>query len=233
MMWHRGAVPPAHTTARERARAAVLEEIKDEARRQLADVGAAGLSLRSVARELGMVSSGIYRYYASRDELLTALIVDSYADLAAATRRAVDRAGEDGREVWRAACAAIRTWARRHPQEYALLYGSPVPGYAAPETTIAPATDVYRALAEAVRRSPRRGRRRTELPPALAADAARMAAELELDDDPTRVIGLLCAWATVFGLVSLEAFGHTRGVVEDGDALFAHRVDALADELGL
>jgi AcrR family transcriptional regulator len=184
-----------------------------------------------------MPSSGIYRYFPSRDELLTALIVDAYAELAAAAQRAVDRAGDDGRAIWRAACGAIRTWARRHPQEYALLYGSPVPGYAAPSDTVPPATEVYRALAEAVRRTPRRAARRggrdADLPPALAADAERVAADLGLEDDPDRVVRLLCAWATVFGLVSLEAFGHTNGVVEDGDALFAHRIESLADDLGI
>src|SRR5215218_202301 len=116
---------------RARVRQELTSEIKSVARRQLATEGA-DLSLRAVARELGMVSSAIYRYFPSRDELLTALIVDSYRDLAGAAERAVARAGDDPRAIWRAACAAIHTWSRRHPHEYALLYGSPVPGYAAP-----------------------------------------------------------------------------------------------------
>jgi AcrR family transcriptional regulator len=226
---------PAHTTARERARESVIAEIKAEAKRQLGDAGAAGLSLRAVGRELGMVSSAIYRYFPSRDELLTALIVDSYLDLAAAAERALGRAGDDAREQWRAACRAIRTWARRHPHEYALLYGSPVPGYAAPQDTIDPATAVYRALLEPVRAAGgRRGRGRSApLPKPLAADAVRVAAELDLDVDAERMVRLLDALTGLFGHVSFELFGHTHGVIEDHEAFFDHRVERLADDIGL
>jgi AcrR family transcriptional regulator len=226
----------AHTTARERARAAVIDEIKAEARRQLGESGAAGLSLRAVARELGMVSSGIYRYFPSRDELLTALIIDSYLDLAAAAQRALDRAGDEPREQWRGACQAIRGWARRHPHEYALLYGSPVPGYAAPQDTIGPATEVYRTLIAPLRgrATERRGGRRAEaLPLSLEADATRVAADLELAVDPARMVRLLDALTGLFGHVSFELFGHTHGVIEDHDAFFAHRVERLADDVGL
>src|ERR1700743_118342 len=76
-------------TARERARVELTREIKEEARRQLAEAGAGGLSLRAVARELGMVSSALYRYSPSRDELLTALIIDAYDAIGAAAERAM------------------------------------------------------------------------------------------------------------------------------------------------
>jgi AcrR family transcriptional regulator len=151
--------PPASVarTARERARAELTREIKEEARRQLADVGADALSLRAVARELGMVSSALYRYYPSKDELLTALIIDAYDALGAAAETAIASAsvtqpasgarpasgtepgGTLARARWIAAGHAIRSWALAHPHEYALIYGSPVPGYRAPEATIAPA----------------------------------------------------------------------------------------------
>ena len=129
----------ASRTARERVRAELTREITDVARGQLATEGAGGLSLRAVARELGMVSSAIYRYFPSRDDLLTALIIDGYnaigeaAEQADAGCPAGDFAGR-----WRAVCQAIRDWALAHPHEYALVYGSPVPGYQAPEQTIGP-----------------------------------------------------------------------------------------------
>jgi AcrR family transcriptional regulator len=126
-------------TARERARAQITREIKDEARRQLAEQGAQRLSLRAVARELGMVSSALYRYFASRDELLTALIIDAYDALGAAAEAAVAAGPAAVRDRWRACCHAARDWAIAHPHEYALIYGSPVPGYQAPAETIAPA----------------------------------------------------------------------------------------------
>ena len=128
-------------TARERVRAELTREITEVARRQLANDGAAGLSLRAVAREMGMASSAVYRYFASRDDLLTALIIDGYnavSDAVEAAEAACPRADHLGR--WLAVCRAVRAWALAHPHEYALLYGSPVPGYQAPQDTIAPAT---------------------------------------------------------------------------------------------
>src|ERR1700760_1979543 len=129
-------------TARERARAELTREIKEEARRQLADAGANGLSLRAVARELGMVSSALYRYYPRRDDLLTALIIDAYDAIGEAPEGGAAAPGTAGRAGGTAACHAIRDWARSHPHEYALIYGSPVPGYRAPEATIGPAARV-------------------------------------------------------------------------------------------
>jgi AcrR family transcriptional regulator len=144
--------PNAPRTARERARAELTREIKEAARRQLAAVGADGLSLRAVSRELGMVSSALYRYYPSRDDLLTALIIDAYTALGEAAEGAIagvrPGAGADaGRARWVAACGAIRAWAVANPHEYALIYGSPVPGYRAPDATIGPAARVPFALA--------------------------------------------------------------------------------------
>jgi AcrR family transcriptional regulator len=139
--------PSASRTARERARAELTREIKEEARRQLAASGAQGLSLRAVARELGMVSSAIYRYFPSRDELLTGLIIDAYDALGEAAEGAdsvVPPTNIRGR--WRAVCGAIRAWALAHPHEYALIYGSPVPGYQAPRATVASAIRVVRVL---------------------------------------------------------------------------------------
>jgi len=130
----------ASRTARERVRAELTREITDVARGQLATEGAGGLSLRAVAREMGMVSSAIYRYFPSRDDLLTALIVDGYNAIGAVAEQA-DAACPAGEYAgrWLAVCRAIRDWALAHPYEYALVYGSPVPGYQAPQQTIGPA----------------------------------------------------------------------------------------------
>src|SRR5262245_31282308 len=127
-------------TARARARAELTIEIKEEARRQLAAEGAQRLSLRAVARELGMVSSALYRYFPSRDDLLTALIIDAYNALGESAEQAAAQAPPaDFRGRWHACATAVRGWALAHPHEYALIYGSPVPGYQAPAETIAPA----------------------------------------------------------------------------------------------
>jgi len=133
--------------SRERIEAQIIEL----GRRHLVEHGATGLSLRAIARDLGMVSSAVYRYVSSRDELLTLLLVDAYSDLA----NEVDRAREAVPDVWSddviAIARAARSWAIAYPASWALLYGSPVPGYHAPaERTVGPGTRVIGALFDAV-----------------------------------------------------------------------------------
>ena len=130
----------ASRTARERVRAELTREITEVARRQLATEGAGQLSLRAVAKDMGMVSSAIYRYFPSRDDLLTALIVDGYNAIGEVAEQAdAGCPGGDYPGRWLAVSRAIRDWALRNPHEYALVYGSPVPGYQAPQQTIGPA----------------------------------------------------------------------------------------------
>lgn len=173
--------------ARARARIEVTEAIKDEARSWLAADGATKLSLRAVARELGMVSSALYRYFPSRDDLLTALIVDAYDAVGEAAEHALaeQRAAASPATRWTAVCRAVRTWALAHPHEYALIYGSPVPGYTAPEATIGPAARVGLVLIS-IARDAHQGK--GIAPPPLAApvraEAERMAADFVPDLPP-------------------------------------------------
>ena len=226
-------------SARERARAEVTREIKEEARRQLAVSGAQGLSLRAVARELGVVSSALYRYFASRDELLTALIIDAYdalADEVDAAGRAVP--ATDFRNRWRASCRAVRAWATGHPHEYALLYGTPVPGYHAPETTTASGGRVPAALLGIVRDAWSAGvlaRHDDEpaLPPVLAEQARRIAAAIVPGLPEHVVVRTAVAWTQVFGMVTFELFGQYAGTIEPADAFFDHTVARLAGLVGL
>lgn len=172
--------------ARERARIEVTAAIKDEARKQLAADGAARLSLRAVARELGMVSSALYRYFPSRDELLTALIVDAY-DAVGEAAEAADRASCTGSSAshlarWTAVACAVRDWALAHPHEYGLIYGSPVPGYTAPQVTIGPASRVGLVLIAIVGDAHRTdGLALPPLAAELRSEAERMAADVAPD----------------------------------------------------
>jgi len=223
----------ASQTARERARAELTREIKQEARRQLAAHGAQGLSLRAVARELGMVSSAIYRYFPSRDELLTALIIEAYdalGDAAEAASAAPPPADVRGR--WRAACHAVRDWALAHPHEYALIYGSPVPGYQAPQATVAPAIRVARVigglLAGADPASPR-----ALPPPELAAQAAIVAAAIAPEAPSPVITRGLIALTQLFGMISFELFGQFVGSLEPADAFFGYAVEQMADFVGV
>jgi AcrR family transcriptional regulator len=224
-------------SARERVRAELTAEITDAARRQLAEVGAAALSLRAVAREVGMVSSAVYRYFPSRDDLLTRLIIDGYDDLGAAGEAADDPTAPPA-ERWLAVCRAVRTWALAHPHEYALLYGSPVPGYSAPVDTVAAASRVGIVLGRILGDAARDG----ALPP--AAGVARDGALVSDDavavlggehpslDDTVRIRALL-AWSSLYGTISFELFGHFVGSVEDGDRYFDRAMGDLAALIGL
>jgi AcrR family transcriptional regulator len=234
------AAPPVPAGARARARAEVRAAIVTTARKHLADVGAAELSLRAVARDLGMVSSAVYRYFANRDELLTALIVDAYDALGATTEASVAAtADRSPRQRWVAAAAAIRAWAMARPHEYALLYGTPVPGYAAPDDTVVPGTRVSRALVRIVREAAEAGRLG---PPSgdVAVSAATsdsfvwLRAELDLPGvgDDT-ILALLLAWTQLFGLLTFELFGQTRNFVHDDEQLFADAAATMAAQLGL
>lgn len=221
--------------ARARARIEVTAAIKDEARRQLAAEGAARLSLRAVARELGMVSSALYRYFPSRDDLLTALIIDAYDSLGEAAETAHAKAGDIApARRWVTVCEAVRAWALTHPHEYALIYGSPVPGYSAPETTIPAASRVGLLLIGIVRDAHRRrGVARTPLPAELQPEARRMAADLAPDLPPEVVTALVASWAQLYGLVGFELFGQFNRVVEDREAFFRHAAAQLAHGVGL
>ncbi|GAB3494175.1 TetR/AcrR family transcriptional regulator [Amycolatopsis cihanbeyliensis] len=224
-------------TARERARAELTREIKDEARRQLAQVGADGLSLRAVSRKLGMVSSALYRYFPSRDHLLTALIIDAYNTLGAAVEEAAAREVVPI-EQWRMCCHAARKWARAHPHEYALIYGSPVPGYRAPQDTVEPAARVPLALVGVVRLAwGTTGVRPAFTGPSLSAtldiQTTRLAAQVA-PELPSRVLTrVLIAWTQLFGMLSFELFGQLVGSVDPSSEFFAHAVEQMLEFVGL
>ncbi|MFE4643344.1 TetR/AcrR family transcriptional regulator [Streptomyces sp. NPDC056730] len=221
--------------ARDRARTEVTAAIKDEARRQLAAEGAAKLSLRAVARELGMVSSALYRYFPSRDELLTALIIDAYDAVGSGAERALSAAGPAGPPArWTAVCVAVRAWALAHPHEYALIYGSPVPGYQAPQLTIEPASRVGLALISVAADAHRAdGIALPPLPEDLRPEARRLAAQLAPGLPPEVMAAVVTAWAQLFGLISFEVFGQFNGLVEARGELFAHAARRIAHEVGL
>jgi hypothetical protein len=120
------------------------------------------------------------------------------------------------------------------PHEYALIYGSPVPGYTAPDTTIPAASRVGLLLVGIVRDAYRgKGVARTPLPPELKAEAQRMAADLAPDLSPEAVAALVAAWAQLYGLIGFELFGQFNRLVEDREPFFRHAVDQLAHGVGL
>jgi AcrR family transcriptional regulator len=221
--------PTIARTARERARIELTDEIKRVGRRHLTEHGAAGLSLRAVAREVGMVSSAVYRYFPSRDDLLTALIIDAY-DAVGAVAEAAEARGR-GRSTGSRlleVCEALRMWARENAHEYALIYGSPVPGYAAPEATIGPASRVpfvlLRLVVEGVERGDIVAGDPASMPRVLHADFAQLR-KVVAPGVPDNVLARVFAlWAQVLGNINLEMFGHLHNVIHDYDAFFTSQM---------
>lgn len=231
-------------TPRERARERTMAEIRDLAWRQVEQLGAAALSLRAIARDLGVVSSAIYRYVPSRDELLTALLVEGFSDLATAVEAAeAEVPRDDYRERWLTIARAMRAWARQRPAAWSLLYGGPVPGYAAPQQETSPpgtrvllrhAAVILEAMA-AGRLHPRVGPAAglAEIPPALRPALEAMAEENGVRAPAEEVALGVLGWTSVLGVISAEVF---EQLGPDASAVTAHLGDvqlaSIADALG-
>ena len=233
------AKPP---TPRERARAQTIADIVRLGREHLAVHGAAGLSLRAVARDLGVVSSAVYRYVESRDELLTLLLIDGYNELGDEVDAAVAAVPEnDFAGQFRALGKAVRAWALKEPASYALLFGSPVPGYQAPgERTTVPGTRVIFRLVSIFDAAHRAGALETAvspavvIPPALAADMGNIRTELGIKVPESALARGVLAWTSIFGAVSFEVFGqYGRDTFSARDELFEHQLLVLQGMAGL
>ncbi|MEU6999310.1 TetR/AcrR family transcriptional regulator [Nonomuraea sp. NPDC046570] len=228
----------ASRTARERVRAELTREITDIARRQLASQGASGLSLRAVAREMGMVSSAMYRYFPSRDDLLTALIIDGYNAIGEAVEQAdAAQPRDDHLGRWLAVCHAVRDWALARPHEYALLYGSPVPGYQAPQDTVAAAvrdTVVFgRIVSDACLAGALSAPGSPPAPPGMLAEDAGAVREImpEVPDDV--LFRAVTAWTGLYGWVNFELFGQFNNVLTHRREAFEHSMRGLGAYVGL
>ena len=220
---------------RQETRDRIEAQIVELGRRQLITEGAAGLSLRAIARDLGMVSSAVYRYVASRNELLTLLLVDAYSELA--DRVDAARTAED---AWparlRAIGGAARAWALERPASWALLYGSPVPGYRAPrERTVGPGTRVVGALFDVIGQGFAAGdiRRSTAtVPPPLSSEFDALREEFAFTGDDSALTKALSVWAGLVGAISLEIFGqYGPGTFSDPGPVFDLQVGLLIEML--
>ena len=231
--------------ARERVREEMTAEIMAVAAVHVAREGAAALSLRSISRDLGMAPSALYRYFDGRDALLSALILAAYEELAAEAEAAADRAesksgagagGEAAR--WPAVPRALRQWALAHPHQWGLIFGTPVPGYQAPDDTVEPYARIAVALVRPLLAAHQAGRLRADDHPrpvsdALAAAVAPVREGLFPGLPVGKVVRALEAWTTIVGTISLEVFGHWRNTVLDPGLLFEAAVGQAAEAIGL
>ena len=204
--------------------------------------GAAAISLRSIARDLGMAPSAIYRYFDGRDALLSALILSAYGALADEAERAADEAERvadiDRAERWLAVPRAMRRWALEHPHQWALIFGTPVPGYHAPEDTIEPYTRMAVALVRPLLAAHQEGRfprdeQRRPITDELRAAVAPVTEGLLPGMPGETVVLLLQAFTAIIGAISLEVFGHWRNTVLEPGLLFDATVSRAGENIGL
>lgn len=217
-------------------RAETLRDIRQVALQQIRSQGGAALSLRHVAREVGLSSAGIYGYFPSRDDLLTDLVARAFDDLSAVIRTADEEASTDARTRVKAVVDALTGWASARPVEYALLFDSPIPGYAAPPAgPTVPAAQRYRdAVAVPLRYAWRCGHRHDASDPHAPADQS--ASQGPPPDDTEFLIAFARCWTRIHGVVSLTLHGHlnTLGLDQHGMRdILTGESDSLFDVLGI
>ena len=212
---------------RERYRAQVRQEVKQAALGQLAESGPGGLSIAAIGKQLGVSGPALYRYFASRDDLLTELVIDAYNDLADALTGATSEiSGHDARPRFEALTRAYRSWALAQPHRYRLLFGPPLPGYDAHAQRLVDAAqkamdlllDIIGAAVD-----------RAAIPPPqpLASQLAVWAQPHQPGIDPATALSAVLVWSRLHGIVSLEIAGNFASMGLDPDQLFEIQLNHL------
>jgi AcrR family transcriptional regulator len=231
-------VPPDPPSRRDRVRGATVAEIKSLAWAQIAENGAAALSLRAIAREMGMTSSALYRYFAGKEQLLTALARDGFSSLADHLEAAEAEAAEAGVARFFHLVRAYRRWALDHPTEYALTFGTPVPGLEedAPEVK----DEMLRGVAVLLRVMIEGLQSGLISPPCLTGpDVPALRAKLNewgcgVDESlsPEAAGACMFAWTQLHGAISLEVFGHMPPELLPADELFEYQMHEVLRTIG-
>jgi AcrR family transcriptional regulator len=218
---------PEPPTMRERYRAQVRQEVKEAALRQIAEAGPGGLSISAIGKQLGVSGPALYRYFASRDDLLTELVIDAYNDLADALTAATGPvSSHDPRPRFEALARAYRSWALTQPHRYQLLFGPPLPGYEAHAQRLIDAAqkamnlllDVLGAAGD-----------HNGLPPSqpLASQLAAWAQPHHPGINPAIALRAVLAWSRLHGIVSLEIAGNFASMGLDPGQLFEIQLATL------
>jgi AcrR family transcriptional regulator len=213
-------------TPRQRFRAQICEEIKAAALRQLAQSGPAGVSVNAIGKELGVSGPALYRYFSSRDALLSELVIAAYDDLAAALRGAIHETSSRAlRRRFEAFAHAYRGWGLAQPHRYRLLFGPPLPGYDAHAERLIEAAQASMDLL--IETLPNHSAARRPTRP-LAAELSRWANERGLRADATTALRAVLTWSRLHGFVSLEIAGNYASMGVDPDQLFAAELSEIA-----
>jgi AcrR family transcriptional regulator len=222
---------------RERMRAGTREEIKAIARQQMLEGGTAAISLNAIARAMDVTAPALYRYYASRDELITALIIDSYTALASALAAAANQhpLNAYGARLF-ATSLAYRAWALANPTDFLLIYGNPIPGYHAPtEQVMVAAQQVYAVFLTTMQMAYQAGHIPirsnyhdlvdTLCTPAANANAAAI--------NPVVMLAGISAWTKLHGMVMLELLGHATFMVAQAQFFYQLELQQILADLAL
>ena len=238
-------------TRRDRLRAATMEEITATARRLLVEQGPEAVALRAIAREMGMTAPGLYRYYGSREELLRHVVAQIFRELAAGVRRAIDEAagppvpaGEANQPAHLtlkmvAACREFRRWSLTHRDEFALLFGVPLPDFddgrfdIAEECALEFAGTFYTLFLQVWNAIHFPVPAASQIDPGLRAQLARFRGTLGTDAPDGAILVFLHCWVLLYGAVAMEVFGHLDFALEDPAPMFELTLGDLARGVGL
>ena len=227
------------TTRRERIRNETIDEIKSTAWKQVGEMGAASLSLRAIAREMGMTAPGLYRYYKDRDALVTGLLIDAFDSFSAALESARDAcAADDHVGRFRAICKAYFQWGVANPQKYIFLFGTPIPGYQFSGEVGPSAQRSFLVLQGIIGDADVAGKLSGEL------TALRLPTSLKSSYDTLKKFGMpytgnvtqlaLSTWSMIHGMTSLYLYNYLSGFLQGSvDAFVDFEIEKMKKMLGL
>ena len=236
---------------RDRVRAATTQEIIQTARKLLVQDGPEAVSLRAIARDMGMTAPALYRYFGSHEELLRHVVADIFTDLAGHVRSAVhavaiESAAEPTAELMAAkliaGCREFRAWTLTHVPEFSMIFGSPLPGLEYLHDVIRdPSVDcgyqfgqVFLDLfGELYRRRPFSIPSDDEIDADLRAQLAKYRELVGIELPLGALQTFLRCWVLLYGTVSLEAFGHMKFALDDASPMFELMLSDMAPMLGL
>ena len=225
---------------RETLRKEIAEEIKTIACRQMSERGTAGLSLRAIARELNITAPAIYNYYPRLDDLITALIVDAFTDLAQTMEMACENtSGSTALPKIEAMLFSYRRWAIDNPVDFQLIYGNPIPGYEAPPDVTGPlARRPFIGLFQLYAQALRNGEMKLpveyqRVPESIAIYLEQWRENSGIDLPDALVCLLMSGWSRIHGMVMLELFHHLQPVIGDSGALYEYEIHAFHQRLGM
>jgi AcrR family transcriptional regulator len=225
-------------TRRERIREATFEEIKSVAWKQIAEQGVPALSLRAIARDMGKTAPGLYRYYPSRDDLVTALIIEAFNSFSQYLETARDAyPSDDHTDRYRAVCEAYFRWAVATPSRYTLIFGSPVPGYQMGEAAYPSAQRGFLVLQAVIGQALAAGKNH---PPAGVTPLSQellahyeVLQKLGMPYDPIATHLALTTWSMLHGITALYLYGYLgRFLAGQVEGFVRQEIEQLVTLLG-